>query len=102
MDDIYSLYKFLRIQPYCNYRFFRRKLYQGKKLKTSGVAVIQALIRGFAFLFFIWFLYLFIYLFIFIPFHSFLFILGTQNGFEKKERFIDRRKAPPHPPQEEC
>jgi len=33
LDDIYSLYRFLKIEPYCNYKLFRQHFYScGKKI----------------------------------------------------------------------
>jgi len=46
MDDIFSLYRFLRIKPYCDYKFFKANLYQGKDITKAGFGKLQALIRG--------------------------------------------------------
>jgi len=46
MDDLYSLYRFLKIHPYNDYSFFRSNLYAGKELKQSGLRRLKVLIRA--------------------------------------------------------
>ena len=46
IDDLYSLYRFLKIEPYCNYRFFRANLFSGKRILKRGLTKLRTLIRA--------------------------------------------------------
>jgi len=57
LDDIYSQYRFLKIEPYCNYKYWKQHVAPGKRVSLRGVRKLQTVIRGFLFiyLFFIFF-----------------------------------------------